>query len=161
MDCARRKCILIKINLPSHNRRGIRIDPQQQTLEQTIHAELWKPTPQRHHTQQTRHVRMADTAIAKEGFVGSHLGHGGDELVGGSAFRVFEGGVDFADGHAAQLEELDGVGVGTVKTSVARCGDEDHGVESCGVGCDEGVKARAEEVTGGGWVNAGDVDDEV
>ena len=142
----------------SHNMRRIRIDPQQNPLEQAIQPERRKPTTHTDQAKQTHHMRVKAVAVAAQRLKTRHMGHGRDELVAGRAHGVFKSLVDLADSHAAQLERVDGVDVRAALPAIVRGGDEQDGVEGRGVCDDEGEEAGAEEVADFDCVESGDLD---
>lgn len=83
-------------------------------------------------------MRVVDLLVAEERLVGSHFRDGRDYLVARGALGVLEGAVDLGDGHASELQDVDGVGLGAAYVAVVRGGHEHDGVQRSGIGEDEG-----------------------
>jgi len=85
------------------------VNPEYQSFQEAVEAQSRQASAETDHAGQSLHVSVAYRPVAVEGFVGCHFGDGGDKLVRGPANLVSQCSVDFADGHASELEQVDGV----------------------------------------------------
>lgn len=102
-----------KIRPPIQQERAIEINPQHHPHQQPVQPQRLQPPPRPYHIPQPPHMHMEQLRIAKHSLVARHLGHGGDDHVGGWLVRGgAEEDVDGAEGLLFEVQE-DGADVGT------------------------------------------------
>ena len=99
----------VEVDVCAHNVRGIRVDPEEDALEEAVETKRGESAAQADHAQEAGHVGVVDLLVAEERLVGGHFRDGGDDLVAGCSLGIFECAVDLGNGHASELQDVDRV----------------------------------------------------
>lgn len=83
---------------------SVGVDPEDHAFQEAVEAQSRQASAEADHAGQALHVGVAYRAVAEESFVRGHFGDGCDQLIRGPSGFVSQCAVDFADGHASELE---------------------------------------------------------